>query len=71
MQLHIKHCQWRNVLHACHRQTGELAFVSERDGNMELYKGGLKGGRVNKHSLKRLTFHPSLQVCLPTLEATA
>ena len=36
--------------------------MSERDGNMELYKGELRGGRVHKHSLNRLTFHPSLQV---------
>ena len=49
----------------CHaqlrRRTGQLAFVSERDGNMELYMGALKGGRVHKHSLNRLTFHPSMQ----------
>lgn len=45
------------------RRDGEnLLFVSERDGNMELYKGHLKHAEDHRHSFKRLTYSPSLQV---------
>ncbi|CAL8471581.1 g11123 [Coccomyxa elongata] len=39
----------------------KLLFVSERDGNMELYKGHLKHAEGKQHSFKRLTYSPSLQ----------
>lgn len=43
------------------RDNGELLFVSERDGNMELYKA--KDDDETKHKeLKRLTFTPTMQV---------
>lgn len=44
------------------RDGKSLLFVSERDGNMELYKYHLEGADSNSKSLKRLTYTPSLQV---------
>ena len=50
------------------RHTRELVFVSERDGNMELYKGPLEqDGRLNKQGLQRLTYSPALQAWRPLL----
>ena len=39
-----------------------MLFVSERDGNMEIYKGNLKGVEGDKRNFERLTYSPSLQV---------
>ena len=44
------------------RHQDELFFVSERDGNMELYSRRVKNEMSSKHSYQRMTFDPSLQV---------
>ena len=45
----------------CRRQD-ELFFVSERDGNMELYNRRVKNEMSSKHSYERMTSDPSMQV---------
>ena len=47
-----------------HRHQDELFFVSERDGNMELYSRHVKNEMTFKHSYQRMTSDPSLQVSI-------
>ena len=54
------------------RHQDEVLFVSERDGNMELYSRRVKNEMSSKKSYQRLTSDPSLQasimLCGPTLQ---
>ncbi|CAL5224175.1 g6815 [Coccomyxa viridis] len=43
------------------RRQDELFFVSERDGNMELYNRRVKNEMSSKHSYERMTSDPSMQ----------
>ncbi len=52
----------------CRRQD-ELFFVSERDGNMELYNRRVKNEMSSKHSYKRMTSDPSMQVSTASVHA--
>ena len=49
------------IISLCRRQD-ELFFVSERDGNMELYNRRVKNEMSSKHSYERMTSDPSMQV---------
>ena len=57
------------------RHQDEVIFVSERDGNMELYSRRVENEMSSKKSYQRLTSDPSLQasiiLCGPTLQLAA
>ena len=46
------------------RHSKELFFVSERNGNMELYSMRTGALESSKHASQRMTHDPSLQVCI-------
>lgn len=52
---------YNGSLFVCRHQD-ELFFVSERDGNMELYSRRVKNEVSSRHSYQRMTSDPSLQV---------
>ena len=54
-------CNTHGIWSVCRRQD-ELFFVSERDGNMELYNRRMKNEMSSKHSYERMTSDPSMQV---------